>query len=145
MSPITKALLDENCDQNVIDKLIKIVQVALQCSRGDEDTSSSSNQTLVLNSQDLKFAGKLFGQLVNANNSLLETEGDSFGPTQNATNIVTFKPRPSEPGRSPHRLQHLEMIKVGVLIFVISIIMLTTCRMVFQLFVRFRPEKPQMH
>lgn len=91
MSPITKALLDENCDQNVIDKLIKIVQVALQCSRGDEDTSSSSNQTLVLNSQDLKFAGKLFGQLVNANNSLLETEGDSFGPTQNAVSSCTVR------------------------------------------------------
>lgn len=44
----------------------------------------------------------------------------------------------------PNRLHQLEIIKVFVLIFVISIILLTTCRMVFQLFIRFRPEKPPL-
>ena len=58
--------------------------------------------------------------------------------TRNET-VVPESPAIIPPG---NKLHNLELIKVAVLITVISIIMLTTCRMLFQLVVRIPPRKP---
>lgn len=84
----------EPCEQSVISKLVKVIQVAIQCSTGtqqeDEDVSLSPYNQTLLTSNDLKFARNVLSKLINATETFLEStigEEPLFGQGSNIVSL----------------------------------------------------------
>ncbi|ODM98460.1 hypothetical protein Ocin01_08222 [Orchesella cincta] len=144
------------CERLVVEKLITVFSRALNCQLNDNGTTIVDSEVStvekilrILLSENATIAngdGGL-GTIVQADNYVITNESSADVVTNYSQQLPTAGQGDTiSDGRSGsiNKLHKLEIIKVGVLIAVISIIMLTTCRMVFQLFIRFRPEKPPL-
>ncbi|CAL8112798.1 unnamed protein product [Orchesella dallaii] len=142
------------CERQVVEKLISVFSKALNCKFENNGTNIVDNEVTVVE--------KILRVLLSVNDTIAIGDGgmdtivqDDYAITNESSldimtnrNVLTVSGngdsitdgKSGSPGIT-NKLHKLELIKVGVLIAVISIIMLTTCRMVFQLFIRFRPEK----
>ncbi|CAL8081983.1 unnamed protein product [Orchesella dallaii] len=133
------------CEKQVIRKLTIIFNKARNCHSG---ATTGANRVSILE----KLLGILLTDDGNDGIDLIVQGGDYTTTSETSTSTTSFSGIPnSGSGETTSsdksystgmpRLHKLEVIKVVVLIFVVSIILLSICEMLFQLFARFRPEE----
>lgn len=82
----------ESCEQSVMLKIIKIIQVALKCSiEGNGNITANANESDFLSTKEIKFAKKILENFVALNDTFSRNEDSLSVFSENST--VSIKDR----------------------------------------------------